>query len=60
MTDTATPSHDNMEHYDRIYLEKLRLATEVILRAAEEDGIPDSLESELHIFRDRVERLLLL
>lgn len=51
--------HDDLENQDRIYLEKLRLATDVILKLGEDSAISDGLESELWIFRDRVERVLL-
>lgn len=61
MTSDATPARDELETCDRIYLEKLRLATTVILRLAEDPGtIPDTLEAELYLFRDRVDRALLL
>lgn len=62
MTDNTphdNTAHDKLEESDRIYLEKLRLATSVILRLGEDDTIPAPLESELHLFRDRVERILL-
>lgn len=59
MTDTTT-AHDELDGQDRVYLEKLRLATDVILRMGEDPGgIPDTLESELFVFRDRVDRALL-
>lgn len=59
MTD-VTASGDHLNGRDRIYLEKLRLAVEVLLREAEDPGgIPDTLESELYIFRDRVDHTLL-
>ncbi|MBO0820918.1 MAG: hypothetical protein J2P26_08735 [Nocardiopsaceae bacterium] len=44
---------------DRVYLEKLALATDIILRLGEDDSIPAPLESELHLLRDRIERALL-
>lgn len=51
---------DSFETYDRIFLEKLRLAADVILRLGEDDdGISEILESELYLFRDRVERAFL-
>lgn len=53
--------HDELESHDRIYLEKLRLAASVILDLGEDDqAIPDTFQTELYIFRDRVERALLL
>lgn len=58
---TNRNARDELEILDRIYLEKLRLAANVILALAEESGtIPDTLEAELYIFKDRVERALLL
>jgi len=60
MTGNATPS-DELDPYDRIYLEKLQLATNVILRLGEDPGVlPDTLQIELFLFRDRVEHALLL
>lgn len=57
---TATPSGE-FAAMDRVYLEKLRLAVEVILRVGEDpDMLPATLESELFLFRDRVDRALLL
>lgn len=56
MTDSV---HEDLESKDRIYLEKLRLATDVILALGEDSAIPNSLEAELWVFRDRVERVLL-
>lgn len=51
--------HDDLEHNDRIYLEKLLLASDAILNLGEDNVIPATLESELAVFRDRVERVLL-
>lgn len=46
---------------ERIFLEKLRLAAQVILDAAPDlDFISDPLESEAGILKDRVEFMLLL
>jgi hypothetical protein len=42
---------------DRLHLERLKLACEVLLSARDE--IPDSLETELTLFRDRIEHALL-
>lgn len=51
---------DETEGRDRVYLEKLRLAIEVILRVGEDPGaLPNALESELFVYRDRVDRALL-
>ncbi|HTU73958.1 MAG TPA: hypothetical protein VMG38_10615 [Trebonia sp.] len=41
----------------RLHLERLRLATDVLL--SEPDDIPDSLEAELTLLRDGIERALL-
>jgi hypothetical protein len=47
--------------FERTYLDKLRLAAQVILDAAPGgDLVSDPLEVELDAFRDRVEFLLLL
>ena len=47
--------------FERTYLEKLHLAATVILEAAPDLSlVPDPLEVELGIFKDRVEFLLLL
>ena len=44
-----------------MYLEKLRLAAQVILETAPDlELVTDSLEAELAIFKERVEFLLLL
>ena len=46
---------------ERIFLEKLRLAAQVILDAAPDlDFISDPLESEAAILKDRIEFMLLL
>jgi hypothetical protein len=42
---------------DRLHLERLKLAADVLL--SERDDIPDPLEVELTLFRDRVEHALL-
>ncbi len=42
---------------DRLHLERLKLAADILL--AERDDIPDTLEAELTLFRDRVEHALL-
>jgi hypothetical protein len=49
---------DTLPALDRTHLERLKLAADVIL--SEHDAIPDPLEAELVIFRERVERALLL
>jgi hypothetical protein len=52
---------DTLPAFVRADLERLRLAAETILRLASDPGvIPDSLEVELTLFRDRVEHALLL
>jgi hypothetical protein len=50
--------HDALTGFGRISLERLKLAADVIL--SETDAIPDSLEVELTLFRERCERALLL
>jgi hypothetical protein len=53
--------NDEIDTRDRIYLEKLRLATDVLLQAGEEkDVLNDLMQTELFLLRDRVERALLL
>jgi hypothetical protein len=50
--------HDTLAGFEWVHLDRLRLAADVLL--SETDVIPDSLEGELLLFRDRVERALLL
>jgi hypothetical protein len=50
--------HDASPGFQRIHLERLKLAADVIL--AEGEAIGDALEAELVIFRDRIEHALLL
>jgi hypothetical protein len=45
--------------FERTYLERLRLAAEVILELAEDNAISDGLQAELHGFKDQVEHALL-
>lgn len=57
----TTVVRDELEEHDLIYLEKLRLATDVILQVGEDPGaLPDTFLVELYLFKDRVERALLL
>ena len=49
---------DAVPALERTHLERLKLAADVLL--SEQDAIPDSLEVELTIFRERVEHALLL
>ena len=52
--------NDTIDALDRVFLEKLNLAAGVILRLGEDPGVLNNvLESELLLFRDRVERALL-
>lgn len=51
---------DTLHGFERVHLEKLRLAAEVILELGEDDVIPAPLEVELQLFRDRVQVALLL
>ena len=55
---TAPVIHDSLTDLDRTSLDRLKLAADVIL--GEGPNIPDPLTAELTIFRDRVERALLL
>lgn len=50
-------SHDPLLGFQRISLERLKLAADVIL--SEGEDIPDALTAELTLFRDRTERALL-
>lgn len=51
---------DELSRHDRLYLDKLRLAAEVLLEASEEPGsLPDPLVAELFLFKDRIEHALL-
>jgi hypothetical protein len=60
MSQNAAPESSRFPEFDRIYLENLRLATAIILRVGEDPGaLPNTLESELFIFRDRVDHALL-
>lgn len=68
MTDTTTTTAGaSVGDWHRTDLETLRLAADVILRAADDilrtdddfGFIPASLESEICLFRDRLERALL-
>lgn len=65
MTDSAAPydpaARDEFDARDRTYLEKLLLATDVILRHGDDpDALNTVFETELHLFRDKIERALLL
>jgi hypothetical protein len=50
--------HDASPGFQRLHLERLKLAADVIL--SEGEAIEDALEQELTIFRDRIEHALLL
>jgi hypothetical protein len=50
--------HDTLTDFGRVSLERLKLAADVIL--SETDAIPDTLETELVLLRERIERALLL
>ena len=50
-----------LHDFERVYLERLRLAAQVILEAAPDlEFVTSPLEAELVIFKERVEFLLLL
>jgi hypothetical protein len=51
---------DGLFAFERVHLEKLRLACQVLLGLAEEQFISDPFETELHELQDRIERVLLL
>jgi hypothetical protein len=60
MEDSAVP-RQAIYPFERTYLEKLRLAADVILHAAPDGSlVSDPLEVELGMFKDRVEFALLL
>jgi hypothetical protein len=60
MSESAAPG-PAIRGFERAYLEKLLLAANVILgEATELDLVAASLTGELDIFKDRVERALLL
>lgn len=48
---------DALESYERVRLESLLLATQVLLDV-DPDGRPDTLEVELVLFRERAQRAL--
>ena len=50
--------HDALFAFERISLDRLKLAADVILSEAE--VLPDPLTAELTLFKERVERALLL
>ena len=50
--------HDALADFGKVSLDRLKLAADVILR--ETDALTDGLEVELTLYRDRVERALLL
>lgn len=50
----------SLAKFERTYLERLRLACDVLLELAEEDEISDGLEAELRGFKETVERDLLM
>jgi hypothetical protein len=49
---------DTLAGFERTHLERLKLASDVLL--SEHDAITDPMESELTLFRERVEHALLL
>jgi hypothetical protein len=51
---------DVLPLFARSDLDRLKLAADILLRLAEDGAIPETLEAELVIFRDRVEHALLL
>lgn len=60
MTANGISPYDTMHAFERVHLEKLRLAAQVLLELGEDGVIPDTLETELVIFKDQVEVALLL
>jgi hypothetical protein len=52
------PVNDILPALERTHLERLKLAADVLL--SEHEAITDPMESELTLFRERVEHALLL
>jgi hypothetical protein len=52
--------HDTLADYERTSLDRLKLAADVILAESDSPAVTDALEAELTIFRDRIERALLM
>jgi hypothetical protein len=50
---------DGLFAFERTYLERLRLAAEVILELGEDGQISDGLQVELQGFKEQVELMLL-
>jgi hypothetical protein len=48
-----------MAEFERIHLERLKLAADVILSESDSPAVSTALEAELAIFRDRIEHALL-
>lgn len=55
---TQQAESDALRDFERASLERIRLATNVIIELGDE--IPSALEADLTILRERVERVLLL
>lgn len=55
---TRQAESDALRDFERTSLERIRLATNVIIELGDE--IPSALEADLTILRERVERILLL
>lgn len=55
---TQQAESDALQGFERASLERIRLATNVIIELGDE--IPSALEADLTILRERVERVLLL
>lgn len=52
---------DGLKAHDHLYLDKMKLAVDVLLRAGEETTmVNDALQSELFLLRDDLDRALLL
>jgi hypothetical protein len=51
--------HHALADYERVSLERLKLAADVILAEADSPVVTDALEAELAIFRDHIEHALL-
>ena len=53
-------STDGLFTFERTHLERLRLAAGVLLELAGEPALPEPVEVELTLFKERVEHTLLL
>jgi hypothetical protein len=55
---TPPVDHDPLDGFAKVSLDRLKLATDILL--GEAGSIPDTLEVELTLYRERLERSMLL